>query len=787
MPSPAAPALAIPGSGRSRSPIKLGRYVDASGAPTTVALDGDSDDPVLARHASRPWMLAFLRDKYGGQDAGGSGETGREDAPSEAFVSDDLLARHTLLCGGSGSGKTRLLLHLLTEQIRRGYSAVVIDPKRETLWRVLSAAQEAHITPEQVTLLLPGQDGSGCPAWNPLVPGPTGDSGRSGEDESRGGGSSHGGASLTSSVLSFVSVLSAGFDSWGPRLQDVLSNAAFLIAAHGMSLFELMRFLQDQHYRDAVVRWPIPGETLHRAGDRIACEEARAYFLSEFGGWGRAEQASAVSPVLNKIRALVNTPFLSALFCGRTRDQGGQASRLDFRSLWKGGRLLLVHLDPDALGADGARLLSGLLLNQLFSVAKRYGAKEGSLPVVLALDELGLSEKLSGGAVTTILAAAREYRLRLVAACQHLSQLSPPLRDALLTNTAVRVFFRLGSADAKPAADALAAGRGGQAKRLVIEGMRTRAGEPPATATWCHGVENGWGQALEHVPGAAVGGGGLEPLPDSLLGSNADYLPLAARRLRALAVLSGVPRVYVRDAATGTAVEAGNYAAGLGDSEVTLLEGRPLQLCVTFPRPRLKRTEQSSDEGMARAYFARLLSLPVRHALFWTAQTEREAGSTSGGGEDGGHPAPAPRTMEVVPVPDTDLARANAFAASIMRTEGDEDTLWATRAWRQQGVDAAKAGGVPQQQQKHQDYAANQEDATVTGPAPRRARRNTPLRRAPVAAITTGESSTAPLLLSQESSSPGAASLGAAAPVASPPTTVGLPVSGERADDGSIA
>ena len=134
---------------------------------------------------------------------------------------------------------------------------------------------------------------------------------------------------------------------------------------------------------------------------------------------------------------------------------------------------MLVHLDSAALGDEGARLLGGLMAHQLLRTAMRA---DGPVPVVLALDEMGVSEEFVGGAAAKILAIARSRGLRLLVACQHLAQLSDGLRQALLANAAVQAFFRLGHADARLAAASLSAGTGERVSRVAVDVAKRDSG-----------------------------------------------------------------------------------------------------------------------------------------------------------------------------------------------------------------------------------------------------------------------------------------------------------------------
>ena len=337
-------------------PVTLGERLPAPGSR------GDwrvlCDAPELERHVGQPWFRAWASARLGVEPP----DRDADFSPRRVDVGDDLLARHAGVFGATGGGKTRLVLHLLAAHVRAGGSVVMLDPKAETLHHLLHLAREAGMRAEEVILLSPRGGGAGAPGWNPL----------------------DGNATETSpsqAAADFVSVLAQTTSSWGPRLQDLLTNALIIVAANGLSPFELARLLQWDDYRAGLLM-----STPRGSGDDPAYEEARDYFAQEFARWGRAERASAVAPVLNKFREVLRQPFLRALLCARRN-----TLRLD--SLWQRRGLVLVHLDGAALGDEGARLLGGLLVHRLYRTAMRA---TGPVAVTLAMDEMGLLRAIRG-------------------------------------------------------------------------------------------------------------------------------------------------------------------------------------------------------------------------------------------------------------------------------------------------------------------------------------------------------------------------------------------------------
>lgn len=601
--------------------IMVGKQVDLPGRASEEARLFCMAPP-LRPHMGRPWLRAYMARQLGLPCAKGA-----TTARGAVTIGDEMLGRHTFVCGSTGTGKSRLAEHLIVEQLRRGHSVVVLDPKGETVEHLLDHSRKLGLSPDQVTLLLPKR--GAMPGWNPFAAG----------------------IPAAEAAGDFVAVLARSTTSWGPRLQDLLTNACIIIASHELSLFELVRFLARDDYREALLRVPV------RTSDPFAFEEAKQFFLHEFGKWSLSTRREAVGPTLNKVRELLRNGVLRSLLCSRR-------TTLNLPTLSCRQGLVLVHLDRTTLGDEGVRLLGGLLTNLLFRTALR---SPGPVPVVLAVDELSTVERFVGDALAEIATVARSQNLRLLCACQHLGQLSDDLREALLANAAVQAFFRLGYADARLVAASLAAGVDQRLARATVdvEPMDRTTGEYPRV-TWRHPIRDPFGHPLRLCPHLHRAVSHENAVPGDAL-----------QQVRELAAASNVPRLYVHAADTGEPVEVSQYVHGLAATDWRIKGPVPLELVISFPRPRLIGVERWTESDAMRAWIRTCQDLPNQHAVL------RCLGSQPG-------------IVRVADVPEAPASpEKDRFITTVFRSNGQSPAeVAAAIDWRQEQVEQMASGGT---------------------------------------------------------------------------------------------
>lgn len=606
MRTPAQTVAGKPDNDKSTHEIALGSIVPpAGGAPAAGFPEVVCRDPLLQPHLDKPWLKAWIGRELGLTLAR------KQRASRVAAVTHTDLARHTLIVGTSGSGKSRQANLIAGQILESGQSYFALEPKMETIVQIAAKAQAAGLSPEQVTVLSPRARG-GTPGWNPfLVPLPAAENA---ED--------------------FIAVIAGNATSWGPRLADILSNTAHVVAAHRLSVFELMRCLRDPDYLQALLEQSPPGRST------AAYLEAADALAREFLAGSKSARAESAGAVTNKIRKTLRSDFLKALLSART-------NTLDVSRLWKQQGVVLVHLDRATLGEEGAGFLAGMVASNLFRTSLRT---TGPVPVTLALDEIATAEHFVGDALSDIATFSRSANLRLLAAAQNLSQMGGTLREALLSAN-VQISFRLSPADARLVAASLSAGTESSIARVRAEAEPPgRRGSQPPRSTCLHTLRDASGRPLRLDPASweRLRAEDMFRLP-RLRGASASEHPLAA--ILRLAAKQSLGRLFVRAADTGEPVEASRYVAGLDPASYWVDGPQPLSLAVSFPTPRLIRAERRGEADAARAWTRVLQSLPQQHAVLRV-----------GGGE--------PVIMRVADVPDALGEQVGPYLSAALRANG---------------------------------------------------------------------------------------------------------------------
>jgi hypothetical protein len=313
---------------------------------------------------------------------------------------------HTYVIGKTGTGKTTLLETLAVQDMMRGRGVAVIDPHGDLAERLIAQAPRWR---EHDLVYFNAPDLSQPYGYNPLR--------RVRADR----------------IPMAASGLMEAFEklwgeAWGVRMEHVLRNALYALIEFGEAkLPDILRMLTEKPFQRAVLA-------------RVTNEQVRAFWATEFPNYNPRYRQESIAPIQNKVGAFLADPRLYRMFTSPPVD-------LHFRQIMDEGKILIVNLARGRLGEDSANLLGALLVTTLGLAAfSRADIEEHKRPDYhVVIDEFQSFTTLS---VANMVSELRKFHVGLVLAHQHLYQLEPEVRHAVLGNVGTLVSFRLGPEDA---------------------------------------------------------------------------------------------------------------------------------------------------------------------------------------------------------------------------------------------------------------------------------------------------------------------------------------------------
>lgn len=310
---------------------------------------------------------------------------------------------HIYITGKSGTGKSSLLFNLAHSDLVAGAGFLFIDPHGDTAIKLADSAPPYR---RSDVIYFDPLD-SHALRFNPLIDVPP----------------LHRGTLAARIVEVFRNIWS---DSWGPRLDYILTNAIRLLLENpGSTLVDIPRLLSDDRFRAHLLR-------------RCADPHIKQYWVKEFGGYSDKFRAEAIAPIQNKIGQFANNPIL--------RDIVGGRSTIDIPKIMNEGKVLICNLSK-RMGEEPSHLLGSLLVTAFAQAAEA----RAELPEDQRGDFTMYVDEFQNYATTsfaTVLSESRKYRLSLVTANQFLGQVPELLRYAIIGNVGTIIAFRIGAFDA---------------------------------------------------------------------------------------------------------------------------------------------------------------------------------------------------------------------------------------------------------------------------------------------------------------------------------------------------
>lgn len=304
-------------------------------------------------------------------------------------------AKHSLVIGGSGSGKSRflsLLVSRLYQAQPKDYKVVIIDP-HDALKHDLGDVEDQFIVDfrsSEHSVDLFQQE------LNNLN------------------------VSVELMLETFKTLIG---DSYNGRLERVLRHSIYLLLLDQAFTFSnLRRLLSDIEFRNV---------TLSRLGGRIPSSVSH-FFLTEFQELRSQAYNVAFAPIMAFIDEMQMVPVMN------------QEAQLDSISTTIEQHFLTVFsLSRLFLGDKPTRVIAGLLMQQIFLFAQNRKSREH---LIVIIDEVAVVEN---PILMRFLSEMRKYNVSVILAGQYFGQISSELRAGILANVSNYYTFRVSRSDAE--------------------------------------------------------------------------------------------------------------------------------------------------------------------------------------------------------------------------------------------------------------------------------------------------------------------------------------------------
>ncbi|MFA6519994.1 MAG: TraM recognition domain-containing protein [Candidatus Paceibacterota bacterium] len=331
---------------------------------------------------------------------------------TEIHMAREDRMRHMYVIGQTGTGKTNIMLNMITQDIRNGDGCCYIDPHGTDIQTILSRIPKERI--DDVIYFDPAYTarpmGLNMLEYDPKYP-----------------------EQKTFVVNEMMGIFNKLFDmkvGGGAMFEQYFRNSAFLVMEDpesGSTLLEITRVLGDKEFRDM---------KLARCKNPI---------IKQF--WVSAEQTTGDQSLANFV------PYISSKFDNFISNDImrpvvlQQNSVFNFRKIMDEKKILLVNLSKGRLGDINANLIGLVLVGKIqmaaLSRVDMFGKPMNDF--YLYIDEF---QNVTTESIASILSEARKYRLSLNIAHQYITQLEENIKNAVFGNVGSMAVFRVGTEDA---------------------------------------------------------------------------------------------------------------------------------------------------------------------------------------------------------------------------------------------------------------------------------------------------------------------------------------------------
>lgn len=317
------------------------------------------------------------------------------------------------MIGGTGNGKTTMLMYGLVQDMQAGKGIAVVDPHGDLAKTLLE-----HVPPERMDdVIYFDPDDVDFPISMNLLELPPGLTGSSLEKEKD---------RVTESVISVLRKIFSDDDSGGHRIEYVLRNAIqTALTLEDPTIFTIFELLTNDDFRKKVTNG-LPDGTLKNFWKNE---------LAKAGSMQRVKMSQGVTSKIGRFEFSVHTK----------RVMGQPKSTIDFDDILQSGKILICNFSKGRLGEEASALFGTAVLAKLQVAANRRDiiSQTERRPFYLYVDEF---QNFATMPFVQMLSEARKYRLFLTMAEQSTSQQEEQrMVNIILANVGTVICFRTGS------------------------------------------------------------------------------------------------------------------------------------------------------------------------------------------------------------------------------------------------------------------------------------------------------------------------------------------------------
>jgi hypothetical protein len=322
--------------------------------------------------------------------------------------------RHVYIIGGTGNGKTTMMLYAMIQDLNKGKGFAFVDPHGDAAETVLR-----HIPKERINDVVDfNPDDLAHPIGLNLLeltPGLTGDELLREKDL------------VTESTISVFRKIFSEEDTGGHRIEYVLRNTVqTALTVEGSTLFTIFKLLNDAKYRKKIVA-------------DLEDEDLKNFWKNELGKAGEFQRVKMSAGITSKVGR-----FLFSATAKRILEQ--PKSTIDFDDIINSGKILVCNFSKGLLGEDTSELFGITVLAKLQMAAYRRARikqRDERRPFYLYVDEF---QNFATASFVQLLSEARKYKLFLLMAEQSTSQQEEQqMVNVILANVGTVVCFRTGN------------------------------------------------------------------------------------------------------------------------------------------------------------------------------------------------------------------------------------------------------------------------------------------------------------------------------------------------------